>query len=465
MENSAISLSAENSGVDVSQTNLSSSSGIVSSDPTIPQPSEALLGLATPPFLTKTYDMIDDPNTDDIVSWSSRSNSFIVWSPPELATSILPNYFKHSNFSSFVRQLNSYGFRKVDSDRWEFAAEGFIRGQRQLLKTLRRRKPVNQNQTQQQTGAESSQGLIELGKFGGFEEDIEDLKRDKNVLMHELVKMRQQQQTTDQNMKFLGQRLIATEQRQRQMMTFLAKTMQNPSIFAHLVEQNDANKSIGPQSRKRQLPKHELFTQKGDSEASSSKGQILEYQTAITDPAKSPFPEFTNYLEPASIDVSLLDELFHGLKQEYNEEGAETSISESDPNVNPNESLGSAETTQVSKGGEAFSLAHFRGSGSSSSEEVAAEAEKESLEGPEESEMGFSSYEQRISTVHTPFLLDDTLEDDWNELFESMEVYDKTKIGHKEGIISSTSTFVEKGSAEDLRDSEDAVEAEPPAQH
>ncbi|KAJ7527464.1 hypothetical protein O6H91_16G055800 [Diphasiastrum complanatum] len=432
MEHSAITLSAETSAVDVSQTNPSSSSGIVINDPTIPQTSEALLGLATPPFLTKTYDMIDDPNTDDIVSWSSRSNSFIVWSPPELATSVLPNYFKHSNFSSFVRQLNSYGFRKVDSDRWEFAAEGFIRGQRHLLKTLRRRKPLNQNQTQQQAGAESSQGLIELGKFGGFEEDIEDLKRDKNVLMHELVKMRQQQQTTDQNMKFLGQRLIATEQRQRQMMTFLAKTMQNPSIFAHLVQQNDANKSIGTQSRKRQLPKQELFTQKGDLEASSSKGQNLEYQTAITDPAKSPFPEFMNYyLEPASVDVSLLDGLFHGLQQEDNEEGGETSISESEPNMNPNESLGSAETTQVFKGGEGFSLAHFRGSGSSSSEEVAGEAEKESLEGPEESEMGFSSYEQRISTDHTPFLLDDALEDDWSELFESMEVYDKTQLATK----------------------------------
>ncbi|KAJ7250546.1 hypothetical protein O6H91_Y422400 [Diphasiastrum complanatum] len=412
MEHSAITLSAETSAVDVSQTNPSSSSGIVINDPTIPQPSEALLGLATPPFLTKTYDMIDDPNTDDIVSWSSRSNSFIVWSPPELATSVLPNYFKHSNFSSFVRQLNSYGFRKVDSDRWEFAAEGFIRGQRHLLKTLRRRKPLNQNQTQQQAGAESSQGLIELGKFGGFEEDIEDLKRDKNVLMHELVKMRQQQQTTDQNMKFLGQRLIATEQRQRQMMTFLAKTMQNPSIFAHLVQQNDANKSIGTQSRKRQLPKQELFTQKGDLEASSSKGQNY-------------------YLEPASVDVSLLDGLFHGLQQEDNEEGGETSISESEPNMNPNESLGSAETTQVFKGGEGFSLAHFRGSGSSSSEEVAGEAEKESLEGPEESEMGFSSYEQRISTDHTPFLLDDALEDDWSELFESMEVYDKTQLATK----------------------------------
>ena len=61
-----------------------------------------------PPFLIKTYDMVHDISSDTIVSWSSNNNSFIIWNLPEFSQLLLPRYFKHSNFSSFVRQLNSY---------------------------------------------------------------------------------------------------------------------------------------------------------------------------------------------------------------------------------------------------------------------------------------------------------------------------------------------------------------------
>uniref|UniRef100_A0A7N0SXM7 HSF-type DNA-binding domain-containing protein n=1 Tax=Kalanchoe fedtschenkoi TaxID=63787 RepID=A0A7N0SXM7_KALFE len=92
------------------------------------------------PFLTKTYHLVDDPSTDHVVSWGDDHSTFVVWRPPEFARDLLPNYFKHNNFSSFVRQLNTYGFRKIVPDRWEFANEFFRKGEKHLLCEIHRRK-------------------------------------------------------------------------------------------------------------------------------------------------------------------------------------------------------------------------------------------------------------------------------------------------------------------------------------
>ncbi|XP_010523506.1 PREDICTED: heat stress transcription factor B-2a [Tarenaya hassleriana] len=92
------------------------------------------------PFLTKTYQLVDDHSLDNVISWNEDGSSFVVWNPTVFASDLLPRYFKHNNFSSFVRQLNTYGFRKVVPDRWEFSNDCFRRGEKRLLCEIQRRK-------------------------------------------------------------------------------------------------------------------------------------------------------------------------------------------------------------------------------------------------------------------------------------------------------------------------------------
>ena len=66
-----------------------------------------------PSFLLKTFDIVQDPSSDSIISWNPEGNGFIVKQVNQFSDQILPKYFKHNNFSSFIRQLNMYDFHKT----------------------------------------------------------------------------------------------------------------------------------------------------------------------------------------------------------------------------------------------------------------------------------------------------------------------------------------------------------------
>lgn len=57
--------------------------------------------------------MLEDPSFAHTVCWAPGGDSFVVKDMNEFTKSILPRMFKHSNFASFVRQLNKYDFHKV----------------------------------------------------------------------------------------------------------------------------------------------------------------------------------------------------------------------------------------------------------------------------------------------------------------------------------------------------------------
>lgn len=128
------------------------------------------------------------------------------------------------------------GFRKVDPDRWEFANEGFLGGQKHLLKTIKRRRNVAQSMQQQGAGP-----CIEIGYFG-MEEELERLKRDRNLLMTEIVKLRQQHQSSKTQIMAIEERIRNTERKHQQIMSFLAKIFTNPSFVQQYLDKYSLKK-------------------------------------------------------------------------------------------------------------------------------------------------------------------------------------------------------------------------------
>jgi len=115
----------------------------------------------------------------------------------------------------------------------------FLRGQKILLKNIRRRKA---NQSQPMQALDPS--CVELGRFGLDGIEVDRLRRDRQVLMVELVKLRQQQQNTRTHLEAMEGRLKRSEHKQKQMMNFLARAIQNPNFLQHLVQQKEWRKEL-----------------------------------------------------------------------------------------------------------------------------------------------------------------------------------------------------------------------------
>ncbi|KAJ5482909.1 Transcription factor SKN7 [Penicillium diatomitis] len=111
-------------------------------------------------FVRKLYKMLEDPSYASIVRWGDEGDSFVVLECEKFTKTILPKHFKHSNFASFVRQLNKYDFHKVRQNNeengqspygqnaWEFKHPEFRANSKDSLDNIRRKAPAPRKQTQ-----------------------------------------------------------------------------------------------------------------------------------------------------------------------------------------------------------------------------------------------------------------------------------------------------------------------------
>mmetsp|Transcript_51014 Transcript_51014/g.122986 ORF Transcript_51014/g.122986 Transcript_51014/m.122986 type:complete len:497 (+) Transcript_51014:168-1658(+) len=147
---SSSSASASKTGLNGSAAELGAEPSPMDPDEKVAQTSKCKGATTIPIFLKKTYKMIDTCDST-IASWTPDGEMFVVKDPEIFATKVIPQYFDHNKFSSFARQLNFYGFRKMQSKpirnvdfdantakHVTFYNENFKRGRCDLLKKIQR---------------------------------------------------------------------------------------------------------------------------------------------------------------------------------------------------------------------------------------------------------------------------------------------------------------------------------------
>lgn len=180
---------------------------------------------ARPAFVMKIWSMVNDPQNHEYIRWNEDGETFQVVHREEFMKSILPKYFKHNNFASFVRQLNMYGWHKIQDinsgsmkdDRnqeevLKFKNPYFIRGREDLLDNIVRNKTGNNEDGLDVNLLNLQYVMNEIDQIKmnqlAILEDMRRMRKDNQVLWSESFTARdrhqKQSQTLDKIMKFLA---------------------------------------------------------------------------------------------------------------------------------------------------------------------------------------------------------------------------------------------------------------------
>ncbi|KAI7899075.1 HSF-type DNA-binding-domain-containing protein [Cokeromyces recurvatus] len=162
-------------------------------------------------FVHKLYNMVVDKQYQHLIAWTYTGTSFIVCNITEFSRDVLPKHFKHNNFSSFVRQLNMYGFHKVnksprghrtlaENQIWEFSHPKFLRNRPDLLDEIKRKALESDSVRRDNTDITSHLTMMQMSQSDMMQQ-ISHLQSNLSQVMNELSETKKKQQLQQQMIK------------------------------------------------------------------------------------------------------------------------------------------------------------------------------------------------------------------------------------------------------------------------
>uniref|UniRef100_A0A8C6R2L3 Heat shock transcription factor 3 n=1 Tax=Nannospalax galili TaxID=1026970 RepID=A0A8C6R2L3_NANGA len=158
-----------------------------------------------PTFLHKLWALVEDTGFDYVIRWSKDGQSFEIVNEGTFSKEVLPKYFKHNNLSSFIRQLNMYGFRKVvalqngqanqeNKVYLEFQHPLFKRGGACLLENIKRKVSTRTNEKVRNYSQEFQKIMTEMqdlrNKQTNTDAKFEKMKRDYTNILLEITNLK-----------------------------------------------------------------------------------------------------------------------------------------------------------------------------------------------------------------------------------------------------------------------------------
>ena len=180
-------------------------------------------------FLLKLYEILEKEEYSKIIHWSKNGSYIVIENIHSLSKKILPIYFNHQNYSSFVRQLNMYNFHKIRTDpksiEQKYIHNEFIKGKsikeiQEIRRKIRTEVDKEKNSNKNKNVSDKKIGTINNPNTQNFLEDklvldeIDELDDDKKFIKYQNLIQNGESTSLSNNkiMNFLLEKLKQSEE-------------------------------------------------------------------------------------------------------------------------------------------------------------------------------------------------------------------------------------------------------------